>query len=123
METWWADTKPPFAHRPSAVTVIGEALVNCQPESSKFECAAGTAPPSFNTATVAAAACETPQTTRSIIATGINGVCHLRGVSITTYCTPPFSSSSAALKISQRSPSLISQHRIPTSCLENPTEP
>src|SRR6266404_639168 len=98
METWWAETKPPFAHRPSAVIAIGEALVNCQPESSKFECTAGTAPPSFNTATVAGAACETPQATRSIIATAINGGCHLRGVSITTYCTPRSSSSSAALK-------------------------
>src|SRR5579864_8999170 len=87
METWWADTKPPFAYRPRAAKAIGEALVNFQPESSKFECPAGAAPPSFNTATVAGAACETPQTTRSIIATAINGVCHLRGVSITTHYT------------------------------------
>jgi hypothetical protein len=36
---------------------------------------------------VAGVACETPQTTRSIIATAINGVWHLRGVSITTYYT------------------------------------
>src|SRR5258708_39032705 len=80
METWWADTKPLFAYRPSAVIVIGEGLVNLQPESSKFECAAGAAPPSFNPATIAGAACETPQTTRSIIDTAINGGCHLRGI-------------------------------------------
>lgn len=86
METWWADTKPPFAHRPSAVIAIGEALVNCQPASSKFECPAGAAPPSFDTATVAGAACETPQT-RRVVATAIHGVGHLRGVIITKYYT------------------------------------